>query len=149
MSESLVLFPSGKSRFVLDTWPIMEWLQDRAQVADYFDDLIERAVRREISLVVSMVNLGEIYYSSAKKWDVARAGEVLLRTRDLPITMVSVFDEEEVLSAARLKAIYPISYAYAFAACLAIRLNCPLITGDRDFHRLEDAGLLHLEWLGV
>jgi predicted nucleic acid-binding protein len=56
---------------------------------------------------------------------------------------------EEVYSAARLKATYPISYADAFGASLAIRHGCPLMTGDHDFRDLAEAGVLQLEWLGA
>jgi predicted nucleic acid-binding protein len=146
MSASLVPFPGGKLTYVLDTWPVMEWLKDHALVADFFDDLIERAVRAEIILLMSIVNLGEVHYSAAKKWGPERADEILGRVRELPITVISASDEA-VFAAARLKAVYPISYADAFAASLAIGRFCPLITGDEEFRLLEDAGLIKVEWL--
>ena len=119
MSGSLAHFPSGKPMYVVDTRPVMEWLKDHETVANFFDDLVERATRREVLLLMTVVNLGEVFYRSAKRWGPARAYEILRRMRELPITMISASDDD-VFAAARLKASYPISYADAFAASLAM-----------------------------
>jgi predicted nucleic acid-binding protein len=52
-----------------------------------------------------------------------------------------------VFQAASLKARFPISYADAFAAALAIERGARLITGDHDFQPLEVARLLKIQWL--
>jgi predicted nucleic acid-binding protein len=44
-----------------------------------------------------------------------------------------------------LKARYPISLGDCFAAALALQLNCPLVTADPEFRKLED--ILQVEWL--
>lgn len=49
------------------------------------------------------------------------------------------------MSAAHLKAHYPISYADAFAAVLAQELKATLVTGDPEFHAVQH--LIHIEWL--
>ncbi len=129
MSGNLVRFPNLRKKYVLDTWPVMEWLKDRTPVADILDDLIARADKKEIELSMSMINGGEVYYNSAREWGLARAEEILAQLRKLPIELVSARDED-VIAAARLKVVSGISYADGFAACLAIRLACPLLTGD-------------------
>ena len=97
---------------------------------------------------MSLINLGEVYYNCAKARIGGSPDAVLSRMHGLPITYISVSDET-VYAAARLKAAYPIAYADAFAAQLAIQYRCPLATGDMDFKALEQAGILTLEWMGV
>jgi predicted nucleic acid-binding protein len=149
MSENSVLPPTAKTEYVLDSWPVMEWLKDRLPTADYFDAMIERAGNGEISLLMSVINVGEVFYNSAQEWGIPRAEEILSRMEQLPITIFPATDEE-VLLAARLKASHrKISYADCFAANLAIRYGCRVITGDPDFLRLQAVGLLDLEWLSA
>ena len=148
MSGSLVPFPSARPRFVVDAWPILEWLKNRQPQADAFKKVIERATLEEIVLLMSVVNLGEVYYTSAKEWGVPQAEEILLQMKLLPITIVPASDDA-VWSAARLKAVHPISYADAFGASLAIGQSCALITGDVELRKLSGDGALQVEWLGA
>jgi len=52
-----------------------------------------------------------------------------------------------LLTAARLKANYPISYADAFAASLAVIHNSYLLTGDPEFKTLVKKENIPIEWL--
>ncbi len=65
--------------------------------------------------------------------------------RVLPINIIAPVEEKLVMSAAYLKAHYPISYADAFAAALTEKEKAILVTGDRDFKRVEKA--IKIEWL--
>ena len=56
--------------------------------------------------------------------------------RSLPVKLCEA-SESRILSAAELKAVFPISYADAFGAALAIELNAELVTGDSEFKALE------------
>ena len=69
------------------------------------------------------------------------------RIKALPIKTIDRIDEELLLSAAGLKAKYPISYADSFAAALAMSKNCPLLTGDPEFTSLEKQGIISIKWL--
>ena len=62
----------------------------------------------------------------------------------LPIT-IEAPDADDIWNAALLKAQYPISYADAFAAALAQKYACPLVTGDPEFRSI---GLLDIDWIG-
>ena len=148
MSGNLVPFPSHKPRYVLDSWPVVEWLKHSEPLATAFRDLVARASDGEVSLLTSVLNVGEIYYSSAEKWLGEEPEAVLRRMHELPIEYVPVSDEQ-VYAAARLKAVYGIAYADAFAASLAIAEGCPLMTGDPEFRTLEAAGILKLHWIGA
>lgn len=52
-----------------------------------------------------------------------------------------------MLSAARLKARYAISYADAFVVVVAQEQQAILLTGDPEFKPLEVDGILKVEWL--
>lgn len=61
-----------------------------------------------------------------------------------PIQLVhNSFDD--VLAAARLKARFPISYVDAVAAATALRAGAHLVTGDDEFHVLDE--ILDIIWL--
>ena len=69
------------------------------------------------------------------------------RIKALPMKLIDRIDEELLLTAASLKARYPISYADSFAGALAMIKNCPLLTGDPEFRSLEKQGIIRIEWL--
>jgi len=58
---------------------------------------------------------------------------------------VEVPSAEDIWNAAILKSRYPIAYADAFAAALAQKWNCPLVTGDPEFRSVK---FLELDWIG-
>ena len=64
--------------------------------------------------------------------------EVVARIDAMPITLHGV-GRKLVQRAAALKTRHPIAYADAFAAATAATLGVPLVTGDPEFHALEEA----------
>ncbi len=108
--------------YVLDTWPCQ--------------------------LTISRMNQGEVFYSIAKDHGVSAAKGLVSQFSLMSISVISVGDDD-VDSAARLKAKDPISYADAFAAALSISRGEPLVTGDPEFKRLAADGSLTLEWVGA
>lgn len=90
------------------------------------------------------INIGEVYYIIAKRRSRNRADAFLQRLETLPITALSnTFDD--VLNAARIKAVHALSYADAFAAASAEREEAALVTGDAEFHTV--AHRIEIEWL--
>jgi len=133
---------------VLDTWPVMEWLQQREPATSALDLLIEQAIREQIHLVMSRINFGEVLYSC---WKLHRSdsAQLFADVEALPIELISV-DDLLVTEAARLKARTTASYADCFAAALALRHQAPVITGDQDFRDLlRIQPDLKLHWLGA
>jgi uncharacterized protein len=139
---------SEKLRLILDSWPVMEWLKGRRPVADGFRLHLERAQSGSVHLLLSSINLGEIYYSCWKEWGEQRADAVLDQLRKHPIQIVHP-TERAVLAAARVKAQYPVSYADAFAVVLAVEFGGAVLTGDQDFLPLAANGLAKVEWIGA
>jgi ribonuclease VapC len=134
--------------FVLDSWPVMEWLQERQPATAYFDALMERVLRDQIRVVMSRINFGEVLYSCWK----LKTGDPAMLFADveaLPVEVISV-DDELVIEAARIKSTCDASYADCFAAAVALRFDVPVITGDRDFRELlVTQPKLRIEWAGA
>ena len=62
--------PEGlSSLLVIDSWPVMEWLKRRQPVSLLFRSLIETAQAGRRILLMSTINLGEIYYNCWNEWD--------------------------------------------------------------------------------
>ena len=131
---------------VLDAWAVMAWLKGQQPAAEQVRLLLDAADRRERSLVINIVNLGEIFYLSVKAKNVAYGERVLkgLRPR---IAVISATDEL-VMQAASLKAKHAISYADAFAAVTAMARESPLVTGDPELRVVADREqTLTLAWI--
>ncbi len=106
--------------------------------------LLREAERSNEPLLMNEINIGEAYYITAKNRSFELAEDFLNRLETLPIeTVANSF--AHVLEAARLKARFPISYADAFAAATAIRVNAVIVTGDPEFRPLEH--LVTVNWL--
>jgi predicted nucleic acid-binding protein len=131
---------------VLDSWAVMAWLKGQQPAAAQVRSILEAGERREHSLLMNIINIGEVFYLSAKARDLPYAQHVLdtLRPR---IGIVSASDEL-VMQAAHLKARYPIAYTDAFAAATAMAHNAPLVTGDPELKIIGSATGLRLQWIG-
>ena len=117
--------------YVLDSFAILAYLGDE-EGADKVELLIENAERDKIRLFMCYVNLGEVYYITAREFGTVRANEIIAIVKRLPIEFVEV-DEGLVLTAGRVKAMYSLSYADAFVVATAIDKNATIVTGDREF----------------
>ena len=94
--------------------------------------------------LMNEINVGEVYYLTAKERSLGKADEFLHLLETLPIRVLgNTFPQ--VLEAARLKAKLPISYADAFALATAIREQAVLVTGDPEFRAI--GGLVEIEWI--
>lgn len=131
---------------LLDAWAALAWLRGEGEAASEMRRLLLSARRGRHQLIMSVINLGEVYYRIAKVSDESNARQILERFRLAPVVVVSV-ENQLVFQAASLKARFPISYADSFAAALAIERGARLITGDPDFQPLELARLLKIDWL--
>ncbi len=127
---------------------MLEWMKGREPVCARFSLLARQALDGMVLLHMSRINYGETVYSIRKALDLPDSAHALRLLSLAPIHVHSV-DDLLVDQAVELKSRYPISYADAFAAALAIRLDAPLVTGDTDFQVLEAEQRLRLRWIGV
>lgn len=129
--------------FVLDSFAVMAHFQAESG-GEKVLELLEKAGKREVEVVISLINVGEVAYLVRRERGKEQAEALINDLRSLPITFYEI-TEERIFAAAWLKADYPISYADAFAASLAIELKGELITGDPEFKLLGK--MLPLFWL--
>ena len=129
---------------VFDSWALLAWLRDEPP-ATLVGELLRKADSGELRVLMSWMNVGEVYYMLARKHDAKVADEFLKRAPSLPIRLV-IPDEDAIISAARLKSTRRISYADGFAAALAQKESAALITGDPELKRMSD--MLLIEWIG-
>src|SRR5438067_3349490 len=128
---------------VLDSWAIMAYLEDESaseKVADMIADAREGGDR----LLMSVVNIGEVWYSLARRRSVSDAGNAIRELRSIGIEFIDA-DWRLTEIAASYKAMGGISYSDCFAAALAKHHKAPLLTGDPEFEQLKDE--ISIVWL--
>ncbi|MBI3122328.1 MAG: type II toxin-antitoxin system VapC family toxin, partial [candidate division NC10 bacterium] len=102
----------GRRRSVLDSFAMLAFL-NKERGFEKVRSLLRAAETTSEPLLMNEINIGEVYYVTAKDRSVERAEEFLHRLETLPILPVSN-SFADVLEAARIKARFPISYADAF-----------------------------------
>ncbi len=127
---------------VLDAAAVIAWLR-REPGAETVRQLLEEAAALSRRVLVSVMNLGEVYYVLWRRHGERLADERKAQLELLPWGIVSV-DDELVWQAAKLKARYPLSYADAFAVATAIRHDAEIVTCDREILALPpDVARVH------
>ena len=129
---------------VLDSWAILEWMSGRQPATDFVARLLAEGEEGHARLLMSAINVGEVYYFLWKHHSAELAETWRESSATLPAT-IEVPGGEDIWNAASLKARFPMAYADGFAAALAQKYNCPLVTGDPEFGRVNR---LDLDWIG-
>jgi ribonuclease VapC len=106
--------------------------------------LLREAERFNRPLLMNEINIGEVYYITAKNRSFELADDFLNRLETLFVEAVPN-SFAHVIEAARLKARFPISYADAFAVTTAMRMDAAIVTGDPEFRQVEH--LVTVNWL--
>jgi ribonuclease VapC len=122
--------------FVVDSFAALAYLggepgQGRVQ------QVLQLAEAGECRVVLTLINLGEVAYVIERAQGLTRAQEALGLIDQLPIEAIPV-DKDLVLSAAHIKANYPLAYADAFSAAASLALNGVVLTGDPEFAGLAE-----------
>lgn len=130
-------------RRVLDSYAVLALLHEEAGAGEVAD-LLTAALESGEPLYINEINVGEIFYVVAKHRSPDEVERVLDHLRALPLEWVPN-GWPDVLDAARIKATHPVSYADAFAAATARRLDAVLVTGDPEFRSVAD--LVEIHWL--
>jgi len=125
------------NEFILDAWAILALLQSEEPAAGQVKQLLEEVQTGQITLYISMINLGEVFYRVGKVKGESEARQTLSQIGSLNLNVIPATDEQ-VLAAATLKIKHPISYADAFAAAAAIELEATLVTGDPELVALQN-----------
>jgi predicted nucleic acid-binding protein len=129
---------------VLDSWAILEWITGRKPADSFVDALLAEGESGSARLLMSAINVGEVYYFLRKQHSQGLAESWRESSSTLPVT-IEVPTAQDIWRAASLKGSFPISYADAFAAALAQKYNFPLVTCDLEFRSVDQ---LELDWIG-
>ena len=135
--------PGKKIKYVLDSYALLAYFQAEAGGRKVRRILKEASAGRA-SALLSVINLGEIYYIVARKKGKKNALAIVADVDQLPIDLVEA-GTDRVLAAAEVKAAYPLSYADAFVAAAAKEFSATIVTGDPEFKQLESH--LSVSWL--
>ncbi len=129
--------------YVFDTFAMLAYFLAEPG-GEKVKELLRRAENGEISLAMSFINVGEMFYILSREQGRAKAQSLL---EDLRSLSIQFFDstEDRILAAAQLKAEYSISYPDAFAASLAQELDASIVTGDPEFKTIKEK--LSIFWL--
>jgi uncharacterized protein len=128
---------------VFDSWALLAFLEDESS-ADRVQELIADAQSIEDGLLITAINLGEVWYSLARVRNEGDADRAISEILGLGFKVISV-DWHLANDAARLKAAHKIAYADCFAAALAQQRKLEVVTGDPEFKQLQ--GKVKIHWL--
>ena len=120
---------------IFDSYAFLVFFQDENN-ADKIEELLLKAEEGKITILLSVINLGEIYYTISRKLGRKIAEQKIEEINRMSVDIVPA-DRELTLMAAGIKASHPMSYADCFAAALTQKNRGELITGDREFKEVE------------
>ena len=133
----------GTRSIVLDSHAVMIYLQ-REKGFQRIIQILKEAEKGQTKIFLNLINWGEIYYATYRSHGEKAAEETLLLIEELPITLVTS-DRALIYLAARFKSQHAIAYGDCFAAAMAQREKCPVLTGDKEFKKLE--GQILISWI--
>lgn len=131
---------------VLDSWALMA-LFNEEPAAEPVEKLLHAATAGRHTLLLSVINWGEVYYTTMRRGGESAAKSIASDIAQLPISIVPVESTnlDLVRQAAIFKATKKLSYADCFAAALAKQRRAEFVTGDSEFKALESE--LRIAWL--
>lgn len=129
--------------YVLDSFAVLAYLEGEVAM-ETVQSRLRSAEAEACAIYLSIINLGEVLYITERERGLTQAHAVLATVEQLPIQLLPA-DRETVLAAAHIKASYPLSYADAFVVATAQRRQATILTGDPEFHSVEDQ--TPVEWL--
>ena len=130
-------------KIVLDAWALLSLIFKEEPAAKTIHDLLQQSSSK-FPIYISWINLGEVYYTIARKKGTDAAIEVLKDIEKLTIRS-QVPSKSDILSAAKIKSEHKLSYAAAFAVSLAQKIDGVIYTGDPEIVFLE--GVVKVEKL--
>jgi predicted nucleic acid-binding protein len=131
---------------VLDSWALIA-LFNEEPASEEVEKLLHAATAGRHTLLMSVVNWGEIYYTTMRRGGESAAKSIASDIAQMPITLVPVDSAnlDLVRQTAIFKATKKMSYADCFGAALAKLRRAEFVTGDAEFKAVE--GELKIAWL--
>ena len=127
----------SKKKIVLDAWALLALIFKEEPAAGKVKELFDNEEKSRLSIYISWINLGEVYYNIARRKGVTTANAVLNDINMLPVRF-QVPSKVDILAAATIKSKHKLSYADAFAVSLAQKINGTILTGDPEIVLLKN-----------
>ena len=119
--------------YVLDANALVGFFRKREGAAK-LRELLNQADKKQVSLRISVVNLAEVLYISARYSTLDEAHMAIQRVKGL--VEFDSPDTVQSLAAAEIRHRYKLGLADCFAAELAMRTGATLVTVDPEFAKL-------------
>lgn len=129
---------------VFDAYAIMTLLEDEPGAA-IINDLI---VDENTEILMSDVNLGEVYYILLRRNGKSAAEEVIENVLLEETIKIEEAQWGRIKSAAEIKAGGSLSYPDAFALSLAREFQAKLVTGYPEIQAIAAKAAVEIIWLG-
>src|SRR6266571_5360588 len=129
---------------VLDSWVLIAFF-DEEPAAEEVEKLLHAATSGRHTLLMHVINWGEIYYTTMRRGGEAAAKSIAADVGQMPINIVDVTTFDLVRQAAVFKATKKLSYADCFAAALAKIRRAEFVTGDHEF-KVVESELKKIRW---
>jgi predicted nucleic acid-binding protein len=124
-------------KIVLDAWALLALIFKEEPAAGAVKEFFRDEAGSRASVHISWINLGEVYYTIARRKGLDAAEAVLNEIQMLPVRL-QVPSKADILAAATVKSKHNVSYADAFAVSLAQKINGTIVTGDPEIILLKD-----------
>lgn len=125
--------------FVLDTSALLAFMTGE----DGADQVEKILLGKENRLFIPWAVLFEVYYITKRTRGEKEADRRFVLIKELPASILWQMEEPEVLTAARIKAQFRISFADSIIAATAFRLDAILVHKDPEYERLSGMIKLH------
>jgi len=130
-----------KKKGVLDSFALLAYLKMESR----YEKVKELLSSEDFIILMNEINLGETFYILARERGIEKA-EYFINTILCSLPIKSVTNSfEDVIEAARIKAVYSLAFADCFAIATAKKENAPIITGDPEFKKVQK--VIEIEWI--
>ncbi len=130
--------------YILDACALIVYL-DEEEGFDKIKIMLEKAARKELRLLMHVLNFLEVYYQIYRDQSPEDADDLLSRMKVLPIEI----DRQDLfIRAGKIKATYKLALADAVAVGRAQKINVPLLTTDwTELEVIAQANAVKIYWL--
>lgn len=132
---------NDRPAYILDSYALLAYLGGETG-AKVIEGFFYQANKKEVLLFLSLINLGEILYITERARDLTSAQSALAFIEQLPLKVLPI-NKQMVLSAAHIKANFPLSYTDAFVVASALSYQGSILTGDPEFQTVADLAEIH------
>jgi len=134
--------------YILDACAVLAFL-DGEEGAIVVRRLLDQARTNEISLIMNVANLVEVYYDRIRTVGIKQADEIIQNIYDtFPISFIENLSPDIVREASILKAEGKMSFADTILVATAICTNTTIVTCDHsEFEMIEKQEAVPILWI--